>query len=81
MLSKIGPVSVIRTAMALIFAMMMPTGVAADPQVLADSELDAVTASGVLVNVNSIANAVGDHIGANTSAYTSVRGGPPRGGR
>jgi hypothetical protein len=62
--------------MALMFAMMTPAGVAADPQVLTDSELDAVTASGVLVNVSSVASAFGDHIVADTNAYTSVRGGP-----
>jgi hypothetical protein len=67
---------VIRTAMALMFGMMTPAEVAAEPRVLADSALDAVTASGVLVSVNSIANAIGDHIVANTGAYTSVRGGP-----
>ena len=62
--------------MALMLGMMTPTGVAAEPQALADSELDAVTAAGVLVAVSSVAHAVGDHIVADTSSYTSVRGGP-----
>ena len=62
--------------MALMLGMMTPTVVTADPQVLADSELDAVTAAGVLVAVSSVAHAVGDHIVADTSSYTSVRGGP-----
>jgi hypothetical protein len=75
-LSKIRPVNVIRTAMALTLAMMAPTGVAADPQVLADSELDAVTAAGVLVDVSSVAHAVGDHLVADTGAYTVVRAEP-----
>jgi hypothetical protein len=73
LLSTTGPSNVIRTAMALMFGIMAPTGVAADPRVLADSELDVVTAAGVLVSVESIANAVGDHLVAGTSAYTSVR--------
>jgi hypothetical protein len=58
------------------FWMVAPMGVAADPRVLANSELDAITAAGVLVNVESVANAIGDHIVAGTSAHTSVRGGP-----
>jgi hypothetical protein len=73
LLSKTGPIGVIRTAMALGFAMMTPTGVAAEPQVLADSALDAVTAAGVLVDVSSVARAVGDHIVADTDAYSSIR--------
>jgi hypothetical protein len=59
--------------MALMLGMMTPTVVTAEPQVLADSELDVVTASGVLVNVGSVANAIGDHIVADTSSYTSAR--------
>lgn len=59
--------------MVLMLGMMTPTVVTAEPQVLADRELDAVTASGVLVDVSSVANAIGDHIAAATSAFTSVR--------
>jgi hypothetical protein len=59
--------------MALMLGMMTPTGVTAEPQVLTDSALDAVTAAGVLVDVSSVANAIGDHTIADTSAYTSVR--------
>jgi hypothetical protein len=62
--------------MTLMLGMMTPTVVTAEPQVLADSELDAVTAAGVLVAVGSVANAGGDHIAAGTGAHSSVRGGP-----
>lgn len=54
----------------------MPSVVTAGPQVLRDSELDAVTAAGVLVAVDSTVNAVGDHTVADTNASTSIRGGP-----
>jgi hypothetical protein len=59
--------------MALMLGMMTPTGVIGEPQVLPDSALDAVTAAGVLVDVDSVAYAIGDHTVADTSAYTSVR--------
>jgi hypothetical protein len=59
--------------MALMLGMITPTVVAAEPQVLGDYALDAVTAAGVLVAVDSVANAVGDHVVASTGAYTSVR--------
>ena len=61
--------------MALMLGMITPTVVAAEPQVLGDYALDAVTAAGVLVAVDSVANAVGDHVVADTSSFTSVRGG------
>ncbi|MGH6918612.1 MAG: hypothetical protein ACREJ0_13025 [Geminicoccaceae bacterium] len=63
--------------MALMLGMMTPTAVTAEPQVLADRALDAVTASGVLVNVSSVASAIGDHVVADTSSYTSVDGRHP----
>ena len=59
--------------MALMLGIITPTVVAAEPQVLGDYALDAVTAAGVLVAVDSVAIAVGDHIVADTGAYTSVR--------
>jgi hypothetical protein len=62
--------------MTLMLGMITPTVVTAEPQVLADSELDAVTAAGVLVDVSSVAQAVGDQIVADTGAYTVVRGEP-----
>jgi hypothetical protein len=61
--------------MALMLGMITPTVVTAEPQVLADHQLDAVTAAGVLVAVNSVANAVGDHVVADTSSFTSARSG------
>ena len=40
--------------------LLMPAGVVADPKVLSDLELDAITAAGVLVDVSSVAAASGD---------------------
>jgi hypothetical protein len=47
----------------------------AQPTVLADSELDSVTAAGVLVNVGSFATALGDFADTRTDANTFVFGG------
>jgi hypothetical protein len=47
----------------------------AEPMVLADLQLDSVTAAGVLVDVSSIATAVGDFGDARTDANTFVVGG------
>lgn len=55
---------------AVMESMTRPTGVAAGPTVLADSQLDSVTAAGVLVDVNSIAVALGDFAHAQTDANT-----------
>lgn len=55
--------------------MITPAVVTAEPQVLGESELDAVTAAGVLVAVSSVANARGDRSVTNTNAQTSVRRG------
>jgi hypothetical protein len=46
--------------------------VVAEPKVLADWELDSITAAGVLVDVSSIAAALGDFANAKTDADTSV---------
>jgi hypothetical protein len=59
-------------AVAIILGLMAPNDVAAEPQVLADWELDSITAAGVLVDVNSIAAALGDFGRANTGAKTFV---------
>jgi hypothetical protein len=47
----------------------------AEPTVLADLQLDSVTAAGVLVDVSSIATALGDFGDARTGANTFVVGG------
>lgn len=46
----------------------MPDSVAAEPRVLADWELDSITAAGVLLDVNSIAAALGDFASTRTDA-------------
>lgn len=55
---------------AVLFALIMPSGAAAEPRVLGGAELDTVTASGVFVNVDSSAAALGDHARAFTDART-----------
>ena len=49
---------------------MTPGGVVAEPKVLADRELDSITAAGVLIDVSSIAAALGDFAAAKTDANT-----------
>jgi hypothetical protein len=56
--------------MAIILGLTMPSGLAAEPQVLADAELDSITAAGVLVDVSSIAAALGDSGRTKTDANT-----------
>lgn len=48
----------------------MPKDLVAEPKVLADRELDSITAAGVLVDVGSIATALGDFVDAETDANT-----------
>jgi hypothetical protein len=55
---------------AIILALMAPGDAMAEPQVLADWELDSITAAGVLVDVSSIAAALGDFAKAKTDANT-----------
>jgi hypothetical protein len=59
-------------AAAVVLGVTTSADVAAEPRVLADSELDAVTAAGVLVDVSSIATALGDFGAARTGANTFV---------
>jgi hypothetical protein len=54
---------------------MAPGDAMAEPQVLADWELDSITAAGVLVDVSSIAAALGDFAKAKTDADTFAFGG------
>jgi hypothetical protein len=54
---------------------MLPGGVVAEPQVLADWELDSITAAGVLVEVGSVAAALGDSGISRTDGRTFVFGG------
>jgi hypothetical protein len=54
----------------------MTTSAAADePTVLSDLELDAITAAGVLIDVGSIAAALGDYAHTQTDANTFASGG------
>jgi hypothetical protein len=55
---------------AIILALMAPGDAMAEPKVLADWELDSITAAGVLVDVSSIAAALGDFAKAKTDADT-----------
>lgn len=57
-------------AAAVLLVLIAPTGVAAEPRVLGDLELDGVTAAGVFVDVDSVAAAFGDHTRALTDART-----------
>lgn len=57
-------------AAAVLLSLITPVGVAADPRVLSDVELDGVTAAGVLVDVNSVAAAFGDRTHTLTDADT-----------
>jgi hypothetical protein len=60
---------------AVVMSATRSAGGAAQPMVLADLQLDAVTAAGVLVDVSSIAVALGDSGHALTDANTFVFGG------
>jgi hypothetical protein len=59
-------------AAALVLGMSTSASFAGEPKVLSDLELETVTAAGVLVDVNSVAAALGDSTRAVTDAYTSV---------
>jgi hypothetical protein len=48
------------------------SALADEPMVLSDLELDAITAAGILIDVNSIATAVGDFANTRTDARTLV---------
>jgi len=50
--------------------LMMPAAVVAEPKVLSDIELDATTAAGILVDVSSVAVALGDLTRVGTDAKT-----------
>lgn len=63
-------------ATAVLLALITPIGVAAEPRVLDDLELDGVTAAGVFVDVDSVAAAFGDRTRTLTDARTvAVPGG------
>ena len=55
---------------AAVMSLMMPAGVVAEPKLLSNSELDAITATGVLVNVVSLSTAFGDLTRTGTDAKT-----------
>jgi hypothetical protein len=60
----------VKTLAAVMLGLMIPTNVAAEPQVLSDLELDAITAAGVLVDVSSFAAGLGDGARTHTDAIT-----------
>jgi hypothetical protein len=60
----------VKAAAAVMLGLIIPTSVAAEPQVLSDLELDAITAAGVLVDVGSFATALGDGGRTRTDAIT-----------
>jgi hypothetical protein len=59
-------------AAALVLGMSTSASFSGEPKVLSNLELETVTAAGVLVDVNSVAAAVGDNTRAVTDTYTSV---------
>lgn len=59
-----------KAAAAVLALFIMTTGVAAEPRVLGAPELDQVTAAGVFVDVDSIAQAFGDRTRTLTDART-----------
>jgi hypothetical protein len=67
-----GGTTVYWAAAAVVLVLTSSAAVAEEATVLADSELDAVTAAGVAVDVNSVAAAVGDATRTFTDANTSV---------
>jgi hypothetical protein len=60
----------LKTAAAAAMLLMMPAGVVAQPKVLSNFELDAITAAGILVDVDSFSIAIGDVGRAGTDAKT-----------
>lgn len=63
-------------AAAVLLVLITPTGLAAEPRVLGDLELDGVTAAGVFVDVDSVATAFGDRTRTLADAHTvAVPGG------
>jgi hypothetical protein len=62
-------------AAAVVLGITTSDGAAGEPTVLSDLELDAVTAAGVLVDVDSFATALGDLAGTRTDADTFAFGG------
>lgn len=62
-------------AVTIVLGLMTPGSVVAEPKVLADWELDSITAAGVLVDVSSIAAALGDFAKTKTDADTFAFGG------
>jgi hypothetical protein len=59
---------VARTQLALALGLMMPTAAVANPVVLNDAQMDRVTAGGLLIDVASVATA----LGANTYTHTDA---------
>jgi hypothetical protein len=59
-------------AAALVLGMSTSASFAGEPKVLSDLELETVTAAGVLVDVSSVAAALGDSTRSFTDANTSV---------
>jgi hypothetical protein len=57
-------------ATAVLLVLITPIGLAAEPRVLGDLELDGVTAAGVSVDVDSVAAAFGDRTRILTDAHT-----------
>jgi hypothetical protein len=62
-------------AAAVLLGFTTSAGAADEPTVLSDVELDAITAAGVLIDVSSIAAALGDFAHTQTDANTFVFGG------
>lgn len=62
-------------AAAVLLGFTTSAGAADEPTVLSDLELDAITAAGVLIDVSSIAAALGDFAHTQTDANTFVFGG------
>lgn len=57
-------------AAAVLLVLITPLGLAAEPRVLGELELDGVTAAGVFVDVDSVAAAFGDRTRTLTDART-----------
>lgn len=62
-------------AAAVLLGFTTSAGAADEPTVLSDLELDAITAAGVLIDVSSIAAALGDFAHTQTDANTFAFGG------
>jgi hypothetical protein len=63
---------VTRIQLALALGLMMPTAAAANPVVLNDAQMDRVTAGGLLIDVASVATALGANTYTHTDAGTYV---------